>query len=179
MNQQPVVSLNATGGALLLNLSQWVFEHRKILQVTSRKEEEAYFLDFIPPARDAITLPRNVVYIVAAVVLVIVATYAIVGHLINDLMHDLADWFLGPKIVEDNSEEGRAETAEGHRLSACSKLMGEDRMEMEKEGLLPGFYPEDVNYHRPSVHPPYPGEKRISAHSVTFTCPMTSYATSP
>lgn len=90
MNQQPVVSLNATGGALLLNLSQWVFEHRKILQVTSRKEEEAYFLDFIPPARDAITLPRNVVYIVAAVVLVIVATYAIVGHLINDLMHDLA-----------------------------------------------------------------------------------------
>ncbi|KAI4809874.1 hypothetical protein KUCAC02_018730 [Chaenocephalus aceratus] len=157
MNQQPVVSLNATGGALLLNLSQWVFEHRKILQVTSRKEEEAYFLDFIPPARDAITLPRNVVYIVAAVVLVIVATYAIVGHLINDLMHDLADWFLGPKIVEDNSEEGRAETAEGHRLSAC----------------------KDVDYHRPSVHPPYPGEKRISAHSVTFTCPMTSYATSP
>ncbi|KAK5859877.1 hypothetical protein PBY51_021397 [Eleginops maclovinus] len=180
MTQQPVVVLNATGGSLLLNLTQWVFEHRKILQVSSRKEEEAYFVDYIPPARDAITLPRNVVYIVAAVVLVIVATYAIVGHLINDLMHDLADWFLGPKIVEDNSEEERAETEKEQRLSTCSKLMGKDRLEMdmEKEGLLPGFYGEDEDFRRPSVFPPDPGEKRISAHSVTFTCPVTSYATS-
>lgn len=90
MNQQPVVSLNASGGALLLNLTQLVFEHRQLLQLSRRKEEEAYFVDYIPPARDAITLPRNVVYVLVGVVLVIVATYAIVGHLIKDLMHDLA-----------------------------------------------------------------------------------------
>lgn len=92
MNQQPVVSLNASGGALLLNLTQLVFEHRQLLQLSRRKEEEeeAYFVDYIPPARDAITLPRSVVYVLVGVVLVIVATYAIVGHLIKDLLHDLA-----------------------------------------------------------------------------------------
>ncbi len=84
MNQQPVASLNAS------RLTQLVFEHRQLLQLSSRKEEEAYFVDYIPPARDAITLPRNVVYVLVGVVLVIVATYAIVGHLIKDLMHDLA-----------------------------------------------------------------------------------------
>lgn len=90
MNHQPTVSLNASGGALLLNLTQLVFEHRQLLQLSRRKDEDAYFVDYIPPARDAITLPRNVVYVLVGVVLVIVATYAIVGHLIKDLMHDLA-----------------------------------------------------------------------------------------
>lgn len=91
MNQQPIVSLNASGGALLWNLTQLVFEHRQLLQLSRKKEEEeAYFVDYIPPARDAITLPRNVVYVLVGVVLVIVATYAIVGHLIKDLMHDFA-----------------------------------------------------------------------------------------
>lgn len=91
MNQQQVVSLNASGGALLLNLTQLVFEHRQLLQFSRRKEEEeAYFVDYIPPARDAIPLPRSVVYVLVGVVLVVVATYAIVGHLITDLMHDLA-----------------------------------------------------------------------------------------
>lgn len=87
----PLVSLNASGGVRLLNLTRLVVEHRQLLQLSRQKEEEeAYFVDYIPPARDAITLPRNVVYVLVGVVLVIVATYAIVGHLIKDLMHDLA-----------------------------------------------------------------------------------------
>lgn len=91
MNQQlPVVSPNASGGAPLWNFTQLVFEHRQLLQLSRKKEEEAYFVDYIPPARDAITLPRNVVYVLVGVILVIVATYAIVGHLIKDLMHDFA-----------------------------------------------------------------------------------------
>lgn len=92
MNRQPTVSLNASGGALFSNHTQLVFEHRQLLQLSRRREEveEAYFVDYIPPARDAITLPRNVVYVLVGVVLVLVATYAIVGHLIKDLMHDLA-----------------------------------------------------------------------------------------
>lgn len=90
MNRHHAVSLNASGGAGLLNLTRLVVEHRQLLQLPVRKEEDAYFVDYIPPARDAITLPRNVVYVLVGVVLVIVATYAIVGHLIKDLMHDLA-----------------------------------------------------------------------------------------
>lgn len=97
MNQHPIVSLNTSGDVRLLNLTQLVVEHRQLLQLSRRREEESYFVDYIPPARDAITLPRNVVYVLVGVVLVIVATYAIVGHLIKDLMHDLAgnpppDW---------------------------------------------------------------------------------------
>ncbi|KAM7379226.1 hypothetical protein PAMP_004791 [Pampus punctatissimus] len=187
MNQQPVVSLNASGGALLWNLTQLVFEHRQLLQLS--RKEEAYFVDYVPPARDAITLPRNVVYVLVGVVLVIVATYAIVGHLIKDLMHDLADWILGPKPVEDDSEEGRAETEEERRLSISSRLMERDRLWMEKEKekdrLLPGFHQGDGGCHHPSTPPPlrsaitsYSGEKRISAHSVTFACPTTPYVTS-
>ncbi|XP_059200169.1 small integral membrane protein 44-like [Centropristis striata] len=184
MNQQ-----SASGGALLVNLTQLVFEHRQLLQLSRKKEEEeAYFVDYIPPARDAITLPRNVVYVLVGVVLVIVATYAIVGHLIKDLMHDLADWILGPKPVEDDSEAGRAEIEEGRRLSICSKLIEKDRLMMEKEKdmPLPGFYLGAESFHYPPSPPPlrsslalsYLGEKRISAHSVTFACPVTPYATS-
>lgn len=88
MNQQLLVSLNISRGAQLLKLTQPVFELRHLLQL-SRRKEEAYFVDYIPPARDAITLPRNVLYVLAGVLLVLVATYAIVGHLIKDLMHDL------------------------------------------------------------------------------------------
>lgn len=90
MNRHHAASLNASGGVGLLNLTRLVVEHRQLLQLPVRKEEDAYFVDYIPPARDAITLPRNVVYVLVGVVLVIVATYAIVGHLIKDLMHDLA-----------------------------------------------------------------------------------------
>ncbi|AWP04185.1 Hypothetical protein SMAX5B_006622 [Scophthalmus maximus] len=187
-NQQPVMSLNASREALLLNLTPAVFEHRQLLQLSRRMEEEAYFVDYIPPARDAITLPRNAVYVLVGVVLVIVATYAIVGHLIKDLMHDLADWILGPKPVEDDSEEGRAEIEEERLLSVSSKLMGKDRVRMEKEkdGLLPGFHQADGDCRHPPAAPPlrsaiassYLGEKRISTHSVTFACPVTPYITS-
>lgn len=92
MNHRSVVPLNPSGEALLLNLTQLVFKHRHLLQFSRGKEEdeEAYFVDYIPPARDAIALPRNVVYVLVGVVLIIVATYGIVGHLIKDLMHDLA-----------------------------------------------------------------------------------------
>ncbi|TKS79946.1 hypothetical protein D9C73_013823 [Collichthys lucidus] len=191
MNQQPAVSLNASGAALYLNLTQLVFEHRQLLQL-SRRKEEAYFVDYIPPARDAITLPRNVVYILVGGVLVIVATYAIVGHLIKDLMHDLADWVLGPKPSKDDLEEGEVETEEERRLSESSNLMEKDGMKMEtemeeeKHALLPGFHRGDTGCHHPPSPPPvrsviassYSREKRISAHSVTFACPMTPYVTS-
>lgn len=90
MNERPAVSLNVSGGAGPLILTRLLVEHRQLLQMPLRKEEDAYFVDYSPPARDAITLPRNVVYVLVGVVLVVVATYAIVGHLIKDLMHDLA-----------------------------------------------------------------------------------------
>lgn len=78
------------------NVRRLAAEHRRLLQLFGRRreqqeeQEEAYFVDYVPPARDAINLPPNVIYVLVGLVLVIIATYAIVGHLIKDLMHDLA-----------------------------------------------------------------------------------------
>ncbi|KAM4552489.1 uncharacterized protein PAE49_015903 isoform 1-T1 [Odontesthes bonariensis] len=189
MSQQPV-ALNTSGGVQLLNLTQLVFDHRRLLQLYRRKEEEeAFFVDYIPPARDAITLPRSVVYVLVGVVLIIVATYAIVGHLIKDLMHDLADWIFGPKPVEEDPEGGSAEIEEEQRHSISSKLTetGDGLgTEKEKNVLLPGFHQGDGGCRHPSTTPPlrsaitssYSGEKRISTHSVTFACSVAPYATS-
>lgn len=90
--------------------------------------------------------------------------------------------------MEDDLEEGIAEIEEERRLSVSSKLMEKDRLKMEKEndGMLPGFHLGEGGCRRPFSPPPlrsaiaasYPGEKRISTHSVTFACPMTPYVTS-
>ncbi|KAM9720136.1 uncharacterized protein ACNS7B_020702 isoform 1-T1 [Menidia menidia] len=190
MNPHPTVALNTSGGVQLLNFSQLEFDHRRLLQLYRRKEEaEAYFVDYIPPARDAITLPRSVVYVLVGVVLVVVATYAIVSHLIKDLMHDLADWIFGPKPVEEDPEGGSANTEEERRYSISSRLMetGDGPgTEEEKRVPLPGFHQGGGGCCHPSTAPPprsaitssYCGEKRISTHSVTFACPIGPYATS-
>ena len=59
-------------------------------QVPMDKDHTADFVNYIPPPRDAISLPQHVLYILVAAVLVGLALCAIVGHLIKDLMHDLA-----------------------------------------------------------------------------------------
>lgn len=88
MNERVIKLLNS---AQLLNITQPVPKQRQLLQLYRQEDEdEPYFVDYVPPARDTITLPRNVVYVLVGVMLIIMATYAIVGHLINDLMHDLA-----------------------------------------------------------------------------------------
>lgn len=46
--------------------------------------------EYRPPPLDAIRLPRYVLYLLLAAFLVVVVAYAIVGHLIKDLAHDLA-----------------------------------------------------------------------------------------
>lgn len=46
--------------------------------------------EYRPPPLDAIRLPRGVLYLLLAAFLVVAVAYAIVGHLIKDLAHDLA-----------------------------------------------------------------------------------------
>lgn len=53
-------------------------------------EEEVFFKNYIPPARDAIHLPIHVFYIILASIIIVMTLYAIIGHLIKDLIHDLA-----------------------------------------------------------------------------------------
>lgn len=54
-------------------------------------QDEGYFSDYIPPARDAIIImPKYTLYILVGAVMIIVGMYSIIGHLIKDLLHDLA-----------------------------------------------------------------------------------------
>lgn len=50
---------------------------------------EPLYKEYKPPPRDLIQLPRSVVYLVMAALVVVAVAYAIVGHLIKDLMLDI------------------------------------------------------------------------------------------
>ncbi|KAJ3595450.1 hypothetical protein NHX12_004753 [Muraenolepis orangiensis] len=189
---RPTSSPGDPGGVLLVmaNLTQLVvLEHRKLLQISKRTKEEPYFVDYIPPARDAITLSRNAAYILVGVVLVVVATYAIVGHLIKDLMHDMADCILGPKPMdEEDLEAERVDMGEEPCVSIYRRVEvveeEEDRMKVEqeeREGQLPGHHPHEEARANPplrSTMASHSGEKRTCAHNVVFSCPVLPYGTS-
>ncbi|XP_034039884.1 uncharacterized protein LOC117522555 [Thalassophryne amazonica] len=66
------------------------------------KEEDGtvFFESYVPPARDAVHLPTYVLYLLMAVFIVLLVLYAIIGHLIKDLIHDFADWLLGEQPEE-------------------------------------------------------------------------------
>jgi hypothetical protein len=53
-------------------------------------QEEVFFENYKPPSRDAITLPNYVIYLFLASVVALIALYAIIRHLIKELIHDLA-----------------------------------------------------------------------------------------
>lgn len=53
--------------------------------------------EYRPPPLDAIRLPRYVLYLLLAALVVLAVAYAIVGHLIKDLAHDLAGELSPPK----------------------------------------------------------------------------------
>lgn len=66
----------------------WAAGSQRSLQ--SHASDASPFVEYRPPARDSISVPPHVLYVTVGLVLVVVATYAIVGHLIDDLLRDLA-----------------------------------------------------------------------------------------
>ncbi|XP_039591705.1 uncharacterized protein LOC120515058 [Polypterus senegalus] len=66
--------------------------------------ENGLFEEYKPPSRDAIPLPKAVLYLLMAALVVVAVAYAIVGHLIKDLVHDFVDWVFGPN-TDDNSNK--------------------------------------------------------------------------
>nr|XP_055068268.1 uncharacterized protein LOC129449955 [Misgurnus anguillicaudatus] len=70
--------------------------------------ESPLYKDYKPPARDLVQIPRTALYLMMAGVVVIAVAYAIVGHLIKDLAHDILDWALGPdeESIKASSEAG-------------------------------------------------------------------------
>ncbi|XP_047388153.1 small integral membrane protein 44 [Sciurus carolinensis] len=73
--------------------------------------------EYRPPPLDTIRLPRHGLYLLIAAMLVLAVAYAIVGHLIKDLAHDLADWAFGPKPGQEQAPRPeRANSVAGEEL---------------------------------------------------------------
>ncbi|KAM3924242.1 uncharacterized protein RB166_007587 [Leptodactylus fuscus] len=85
MEVVPESSLNLTAG-----LSQSSYQY-------SVSNDNPSYADYKPMEMELIPLPRAVIYLLMAGVVVVAAAYAIVGHLIKDLAHDIADCILGPQ----------------------------------------------------------------------------------
>ncbi|XP_076415228.1 small integral membrane protein 44 [Peromyscus maniculatus bairdii] len=102
----------------------------------------ALYEEYRPPPLDAVRLPRYALYLLMAAILVVAVAYAIVGHLIKDLAHDLADWAFGPK---PDQEEGPRELR--------ASLAAEDLEELDLQLALAWRGEEDAARapRRPSI----------------------------
>ncbi|XP_068593156.1 small integral membrane protein 44-like [Cebidichthys violaceus] len=67
--------------------------------------EEPLYRQYKPAVKDLVPLPKAVVYVLMAVLVVVGVAYAIVGHLIKDLAIDIAECVLGPTGDEEKEKE--------------------------------------------------------------------------
>ncbi|XP_053855558.1 small integral membrane protein 44 [Vidua macroura] len=109
---------------------------RHLLQ-SPPEEDGVLYVDYKPPALDSIHLPCHVLYLMMAATLVLVVAYAIVGHLIKDLVHDFADWAFGPK-PEEKAGMAEGPVPEAEWLEKDEVLV-EQKVEDEGSGILPGM----------------------------------------
>lgn len=54
----------------------------------SYSESDLLYTDYRTPARDSIPLPKAVLYLVMAALVVVAVAYAIVGHLVKDVVNE-------------------------------------------------------------------------------------------
>ena len=77
MNGYNFTGLNSTGGA-------------QAYPYSTSLEEDPMYKQFKPPPKDLIPLPKTVLYLLMAALVVVAVAYAIIGHLIKDLAIDIA-----------------------------------------------------------------------------------------
>ncbi|XP_063056145.1 uncharacterized protein LOC134450217 [Engraulis encrasicolus] len=68
----------------------------------SYSENNQPYTDYRTPQKD-IPLPKAVLYLVMAALVVVAVAYAIVGHLVKDLVQEFVDWIFGSRTVRANS----------------------------------------------------------------------------
>ncbi|CAL1588647.1 unnamed protein product [Knipowitschia caucasica] len=67
--------------------------------------EEPLYKQYKPPIKELVPLPKAVIYLLMAALVVVGVAYAIVGHLIKDLAIDIAECVLGPHGDEDKESD--------------------------------------------------------------------------
>ncbi|XP_032857942.2 small integral membrane protein 24 isoform X2 [Tyto alba] len=102
------------------------------------EDDGVLYVDYKPPALDSIRLPRYVLYLLMASTLVLMVAYAIVGHLIKDLVHDFADWAFGPKLEEEKAVVAEGTVPEVEWLEEDG-VLAEGTPEGEGASALPGM----------------------------------------
>ncbi|KAM7409359.1 hypothetical protein PAMA_001032 [Pampus argenteus] len=70
----------------------------------SYSESDLLYTDNRTPARDSIPLPKAVLYLVMAALVVVAVAYAIVGHLVKDVVNDFVDWVFGSRRVSNRNK---------------------------------------------------------------------------
>ncbi|XP_074894334.1 small integral membrane protein 44 [Buteo buteo] len=127
----------ALAGGTPLPGTRGAWGSRHLLQ-SPPEEDGVLYVDYKPPALDSIRLPRYVLYLMMAATLVLVVAYAIVGHLIKDLVHDFADWAFGPKPEEEKAVMAEGTVPEVEWLEEDGVLV-EGKPKGESAGTLPGM----------------------------------------
>ncbi|KAM8771439.1 uncharacterized protein AB9X84_007317 [Acanthopagrus schlegelii] len=141
---------------------------------------EPLYKEYKPPPRDLIQLPKSVLYLLMAALIVVAVAYAIVGHLIKDLMLDITDCLLGP-LDEDMAKEGGMEgvsplhipPALTHSHPNAFHVWDQDDVIIPMAHLhdsplasplmsvipyIPSFFPTSLNVNSPSYNHPLPRE---------------------
>ncbi|CAN9509855.1 unnamed protein product [Ophioblennius macclurei] len=143
---------------------------------------EPLYKEYKPPARDIIQLPKSILYLLMAALVVVAVAYAIVGHLIKDLMLDITDCLLGP-VDEELTKEGEVEgvsplhlpPALSHSHPNAFHVWDQDdiiipmaeRRERDSPAAsplmavipyMPSFFPNAHNVNSPSYNQPLPKE---------------------
>lgn len=67
--------------------------------------DDPLYRQYKPPVKELIPLPKAVLYLLMAALVVVGVAYAIIGHLIKDLAIDIADCMLGPPGDEDKDKD--------------------------------------------------------------------------
>ncbi|KAM4642680.1 uncharacterized protein O3C94_016984 [Discoglossus pictus] len=90
----------------------------------SESEEDQLYKDYKPAPKEPVPLPKAVLYLLMAALVMVAVAYAIVGHIIKDLIHDFIDWIFGssPEVNSNKREvncisHGANETGENPELS--------------------------------------------------------------
>ncbi|XP_040919141.1 uncharacterized protein LOC121198857 [Toxotes jaculatrix] len=99
MNGYNFTSLNSTGEAQAFPYSASI--------------EDPLYRQYKPAVKELIPLPKAVLYLLMAALVVVGVAYAIIGHLIKDLAMDIADCMLGPPDDEDMDKDNNP-----HRISS-------------------------------------------------------------
>lgn len=113
----------------------------------SDSDEEQLYKDYKPPPKEPVPLPKAVLYLLMAALIMVAVAYVIVGHFIKDLIHDFIDWIFGSNPDANsnkNNSSGANDTRENLELSvSCSRPeqppqhLGEFLISMDEITYLP------------------------------------------